>query len=801
MRHRSILVALCLVLSVSASARQDRVLGTVAPGAPPEPYPTLRSMALTGGATDVTNLVLTRDRVTMTLTGTLAFTAPVNGKPMGAVFVGRGTMKAETPPGAFERDHIKRVLNADVVESDFTTAVLRWSDDTFAALGITPGTAAIPEQATRVAQEFEPRFTTETGINVSARLALSVLNGEPSGLFLAQFDGGRRGRFTYLLDPQGRLPVNYFGINGGEKGLIFQHSSALYFNEVWTAFYAQADYARNAVEYSDTHDLVDVTHYALDLDLRQFAKSITLAGRIDITARANGVRAVSFQVGETLTGASRERLVNQLRLIRAAQGDTTLSWVQEDWEGGFTVFLPTPLAQGQKTSVTVELAGNFMDGNPALPEFYYPRDNVAWLPRHGYLDRATFDLTFRHRTRDRVASIGVRSPETPDTAEPQVSVTRYAMTEPVALAVFALGPFERKVQQVTWEDGRPAIPLEFNSVPSRVGAIKHEFILAELDNAVRYFSAFFGSYPYRAFGAAFHPYAFGQGFPTLLMIPPTDQESKETHAFIAHETAHQWWGNIVAWRSYRDQWLSEGFAEYSGMLYAGKRDREGPKALADLIRVRRESIRNQPRTVLGTGQGKLDDIGPLVMGRRLMSTKTANAYQTLVYNKGALVLRMLHFLFSHPSTYDDTAFTDMMKDFVAQHRNGAARTEDFWRVANTHFARTPTAQKFGLNNLDWFFRQWVFGTGLPTYNLDAQVITKDGGLYISGVVTQQGVPATWVNVLPLVLSFDGGQEARTTVLANGESTPFELKVPMKPRKIELDPFAWILSERTTSRMR
>ena len=57
----------------------------------------------------------------------------------------------------------------------------------------------------------------------------------------------------------------------------------------------------------------------------------------------------------------------------------------------------------------------------------------------------------------------------------------------------------------------------------------------------------------------------------------------------------------------------------------------------------------------------------------------------------------------------------------------------------------------------------------------------------------------FVMILPLVLSFDGNQEARTTVAASGPVTPFELKVPIKPRKVELDPFSWILSERTTSR--
>ncbi len=53
----------------------------------------------------------------------------------------------------------------------------------------------------------------------------------------------------------------------------------------------------------------------------------------------------------------------------------------------------------------------------------------------------------------------------------------------------------------------------------------------------------------------------------MLLMPKADMATKHTYRFIAHETAHQWWGNIVAWRSYRDQWLSEGFAEYSGILY------------------------------------------------------------------------------------------------------------------------------------------------------------------------------------------------------------------------------------------
>ena len=142
----------------------------------------------------------------------------------------------------------------------------------------------------------------------------------------------------------------------------------------------------------------------------------------------------------------------------------------------------------------------------------------------------------------------------------------------------------------------------------------------------------------------------------------------------------------------------------------------------------------------------------------------------------------------------------MMKDFVERHRTGAASTEEFAEVAGQHFARTPIAQKFGLRDLNWFFRQWVYGTELPSYTLEYELkASADGATTIAGVVKQENVGKDWLMVLPVVFSFEGNQEARTSLRAAGPSTPFELKLPMKPRKVELDPASWVLSEKTVTR--
>jgi hypothetical protein len=156
--------------------------------------------------------------------GTIYFPSPVVGKVRSAVFIGSGKLQATPPPIAFEQENVRRLLKADDVSSDFKSAVLRFTDDTASELlsqGFLQG-GAVSEQAGHLAAELEPRLRKETGMNISARQLESILNQETPGVFLVELDGGKRGRFTYLFDPQSRIPVSSFGINAGEKGLIFR---------------------------------------------------------------------------------------------------------------------------------------------------------------------------------------------------------------------------------------------------------------------------------------------------------------------------------------------------------------------------------------------------------------------------------------------------------------------------------------------------------------------------------------------------------------------------------------------------
>ena len=333
----------------------------------------------------------------MTFDGTFYFTPSIDGHVTGAVFIGEGKFSAEVPPSEFEKENVKRLLNTDIIESDFKTAVFRFSDDTFDLIGKNrqEGGAA-NERAQKLATELESKILKETGANLAARVALSILNAEQPGFFCATFEGGKRGRFTFLLDYQNRIPVAYFEINGGEKGLIFHYKSAETFNEIWMAFYGLEDYQRGQVTYSDVNDLIDITKYDMDLDLREHKKRLVLRARVNSQVRYANLRAVSFQIGESLSEDEDQRLKKQLRVKSVRSGGVELAAVQEDWEGGFTVFLPGPAQAGQQLELELNLEGDFMYDSETVSDCHYPRSNETWFPRHGYLDRATFDLTYRH---------------------------------------------------------------------------------------------------------------------------------------------------------------------------------------------------------------------------------------------------------------------------------------------------------------------------------------------------------------------------------------------------------------------
>src|SRR5262249_22483965 len=155
---------------------------------------------------------------------------------------------------------------------------------------------------------------------------------------------------------------------------------------------------------------------------------------------------------------------------------------------------------------------------------------------------------------------------------------------------------------------------------------------------VPYFEELFGPYPSDELKIVTVLRNYSQGLFGLVTLSDVMMTAGEEddRTVIAHELAHQWWGNLVSQRSYRDAWLSEGMANYAALLY--QKNRVPAK----------ERVRVGPTTrwkgeLLGTtAEGRpVESLGPLTLGIRLDSTKCDVGYEAIVYVKGAIVLDML----------------------------------------------------------------------------------------------------------------------------------------------------------------
>lgn len=774
-------------------------------------YRELRQAPLTGSA-EVRQLALKVDRLEMTLTGRLYLAKPVAGQPREAVFLGNGTARVAPPPAGFERETLRRLIKADQIDTTFRTAVFRFIDAPWAA-GSAPAAAIelktdnAPEESAALSKSLREKLPRECGVNLDARILQTLLGDLPGPFFFAQFDGGPLKRFNFLFDASGRMPSAGFGINAGEKGLVFSHLEPDLGNDVWLAFRAETEYQRG-IQANVPDDFL-VTRYAMQIDARQVNRR-KLGVRSEMTVEPQrNLRCLAFDLNDGIPERRKLREQRFLAVSTAKVNGQDAAVIQEPWETGFTV-LPASdaAAKGQSVTVLVETSGEPIlkieddqdlysqastESESSVQAYYrddlfYPVHTTAWYPRHGFLQRSLYSIEVLHPNKYRAIAVGAKASEQ---KQGDHTVTVWKTPQPAMMATFAVGLFESATAELPGRKGKATYHFKGGNLSND----KQTYMLTELSNGVNFFSEIFGDYPFGDLQAVMHPRGFGQSFPGLLLLPPTGQRTNMFEfAFLAHEAAHQWWGHVVPWRTYRDQWLSEGFAEYSGIIYAGKR-MDNDAALRLVRRIRRQLI-EPPATLTGIGSGRVAELGPIVLGLRSSTTATANAYQSLVYGKGALVLRMLHFLLSDPATGNDTGFFDMLKDFVRR-QSGAASTEGFATVASEHFVRSPIGRKYNFRDLGWFLRQWVFESKLPKYSLKYSVETQsDGKALLKGTVSQADAGEGWVMPLPIVIKFGKDRVARGTVLANGPEAPVSIPLPEKPTEVLFDPDSWVLSAST-----
>ncbi len=694
--------ALTCLLALTSAPAWFAAAGQAAHEPSPElaAYSALREAKLSGEVATVSGLVLTRDAGVMTLrSGEIYFVAPVESRVAAAVFVGDGEFTL-TPPLECEKQSLTVFTKAPSVSEHFGELVLRFSDRTYeeikaSKLATFSASGGQAGHATSILEDNAKLLREKLRTNFALRTFADFASGfdQSAGYFTAFIKGDKWNKLMYMVDPHG-IPfvspeqvalVNYNDSDGG----------------IWAAFPMASGVASGQTYDIELHDIrVEIS-----------GETLKATDTITLRAARDGVRVLPFELFPTL----------RVSKVTGAN-DQSLAFVQQDKDedAELAVVFPQAIPRDSDTTITIEYAGDGALRDTGGGNFILlPRS--TWYPNNAstaFGDRARFRTTYI--VSKKYVIVGTGAPDGPEVEEGDLKVAKWTSGDlELAVTGFNYGRFKEK----QLNDPETGYQIEFyanKDVPDEIKRMQQDIesyekqtgektdttlsaisttgmadsALADAENATRIYNSYFGKLPYSRIAMTQQPAAnFGQAWPTLVYMPYTAflDTTIRTQLFGtrggtddffkyvgAHELAHQWWGHVIGWSSYRDQWMSEGFAEFSASLYVQRV--KGLDKFIDFWEDHRHQIVSGGPA---TNNRPPYTFGAVTQGYRLNAPKAGGVYRLLVYPKGAYILHMLRMLMYSPQDGDD-AFKAMMQDFITTHFNQDVSTDDFKKIVDKH---------------------------------------------------------------------------------------------------------------------
>jgi len=740
--------------------------------------------------------------------GTLTLLNPVNGVVTGAIYIGEGHLNLK-PVTLLDATELKRRSGTEEVDEDFSEVVFRFTggEPKKFAPGLkekveTPDDAVSAfehwKEKVRKRHEEALGFTEyllhgEDMDNVDADLLAGVYNPAHPPFFNAYIRGRKHKDLRFFVRTRvGAIPQ----LDSPEEVALLNYDPESMDDGIWYLSHLQAEFINHRASSNEDRRLFATHSYKIE----------TIISKNDHLFSTASILFEPLVAGERVLKFG---LLPNLRVSRVTDDQSQdIYYVQESRkeDGSFYVILPRAPEMGKQYSITVQYEGDKVLQSAGDGSFYV-RARTSWYPNlNGFGEHSLYDLTFKVPKRYKVISVGKLKGES---TEQDFAVTHWITPEPVAVAGFNYGNYQ-KLELADEKTGFKISGFYLTELPDNLSQFSilktiapksmTKYAMEQTRAQLQVCNFFFGKIPYEEIYITEQPdFNFGQSWPNLVYLPIsayTDATQRwmlfgtintKFTGFVQevtpHEVAHQWWGHAVGWASYHDQWLSEGFAEFSAGLFL-------QQAVAGDWR--KDYIefweRLQKRIVERNNFGIApNDAGPLWMGQRLSSPRSMNAYQNVTYPKGAFILQMLRsIMFSQQD--GDKPFIDMMHDFVDSHRDKPASTESFKAIVEKHMSKLMDLA--GNGRMDWFFNEWVYGTQIPKYHLDYQLIPLDGGkTNLHMTITQSEVDDQFRMLVPVFVDFGKGMVPIGQLGIKGNSSrTLDVPLPMQPKKVALNAY-------------
>ena len=797
-------------------------------------YQELRSLHAGEQWAAAENVTWKRDAGTFTFKdGRLTFAAPVAGHVVAAVFIGLGAFELD-PPTAMDEHQIARFTKQPKLVDDFREAVFFFTDHSWEELGKlvhlqsgggdSEAAGKLLEAAERKYQEtFNEWWSNEAKDypvlrNVAARMVADLSDPSSQGFFLADLKTEHYSDLLYQISWNRDSLLQPFFSSGEEVMLMqYKHDAP---SEWLSGFHLAAEYARTPHP-EHRRPLAHCREERIDAEISK-DNHISATAQIEFEVRGGTPRVVPMN----LQGVLRISSVTD-------EAGGKVAFIQEDrkLDSDPWVILPEPVAAGKVYKMKIAYEEDSTRDSRIIHQqgsgLYYVTARESWYPSFGaFDDRTHFRLHFTSPKKFKFVATGhlVSSEKNKDSLE-----TEWESEIPYSVVGFNYGDFVEAHKSdtnltVTAYTGREppdvlkgiAAAMETGGFqPGQAGQLGQTnaeaqtgilvggfntahmagYAAAESYQAFKLFEAYFGELPFKSVSVTEQPVmGYAQSWPTLIFLPfdslldsttrnslrlSASAEAREFYNIVAvHEMSHQWWGHMVGWKTYHDQWLSEGFADFSAGLYLRTFE---PKKVRSFWDLKRKWLLSNN----GAGHRPVD-VGPVWLNYQTNSYLEPRNSYFLIYYKGAYILEMLRLLMEDPRSQNpDAGFIAMMHDFVKTYTARNPSTEDFRQIVEKHL-RQP---------MDWFFNEWVYGTETPRYDFGYEL--KDGPdgkplLHLS--LTQSEVSDNFEMKVPVYIYIDGTPRRLGFLGVKGHNTTTaDVPLPVRPEKVTLDEYHSVLA--------
>jgi aminopeptidase N len=432
--------------------------------------------------------------------------------------------------------------------------------------------------------------------------------------------------------------------------------------------------------------------------------------------------------------------------------------------------LPRAVRRGEGVTLTVAYHGHPQgrgfsfathDGVPMIASYGLPYTARAWWPCRdtpaAKVDSADIVVTVPEplvvASNGRLVAVRTNPAGT--------RTFHWAVRYPIAPDVVSLAITDYVTLTASYHTaGGDSMPLVFYVYPQDSARARQDF--AVVPEILRSHVARFGEYPFlrEKYGIAEFARPSYREHQTLTAYGSsliTGDHSNDR--ILAHELAHQWFGDLVSVKNWSHVWLNEGFATYAYALWQEQR-----------------GGRTAYRAAMA--QADRDDFsGPIYIAD---STNLAALFTATTFDKASWVLHMLRHVMG------DSAFFGAVRDYLYEYANAAAATEDFQRVCEHRYGRS----------LAWFFREWIYGTARPVYALEwtnasgAPGESRADGVTLTIRQLQSEAPPFRMPIDVTIATEQGVREQR--IWDSLATQTFALSVAGRATAVTLDSGGWIL---------